>query len=93
MKLAVRQTEKKEYIVQVTIGEARNLKAVDSSGLCDPFIRITVANLPPQVTDPEEKTTSVSWNQTFTFSGSFSLKLISKRWKSSLRFSLATSSF
>jgi C2 domain len=69
MKQAARQKEKREYIVQVTIGEARNLKAISSNGLCDPFVKITVANKPPQVTDPEEKTTSVSWNQTFTFSG------------------------
>jgi hypothetical protein len=31
----------------VTIIEARNLKGKDGSGTCDPFVKITVGNLPP----------------------------------------------
>ncbi len=42
--------EKKEYLCQVTIVEARSLSAKDASGTSDPFVKITVANLPTQVT-------------------------------------------
>ena len=39
--------EKKEYLVGVTIIEGRNIKGKDSGGTSDPFVKITVANLPP----------------------------------------------
>jgi len=32
-----------EYLVQVTIVEARTLKGSEGTGTCDPFIRITVS--------------------------------------------------
>lgn len=32
-----------EYLVQVTIVEARNLKGSEGTGSCDPFVRITVS--------------------------------------------------
>jgi Ca2+-dependent lipid-binding protein len=43
-------TVKKEYLCQVTIIEARNLKSKNKSGLCNPFVKITVADKPSQVT-------------------------------------------
>ena len=42
--------EKKEYLVGVTIIEARNIKGMDRAGTSDPFVKITCANMPPQVT-------------------------------------------
>lgn len=59
---------KKDYLCQVTIIEARNLKIVSSTGTADLFVRITCANLPPQITNPlQDKTSSGQWNQSFTF--------------------------
>lgn len=45
-----RPEHKKEYLVQVTIVEARNLKGNVGTGSCDPFVRITVSGQAPQVT-------------------------------------------
>ena len=61
---------KNEYLCQVTIIESRNLKPLNSiaSGLCTPYIKVKVADLPAQVTSPIEKTNSAIWNQQFTFS-------------------------
>jgi Ca2+-dependent lipid-binding protein len=60
---------RKEYLCQVTVIEARNLKINNSTGMADPFVRITVANLPPQITNPLAEQTSGAWNQSFTFTG------------------------
>ena len=60
--------KKKEYLVQVTIVEARNLVGKDTNGTSDPYVKITVANLPAQVTTTAKTTTSMAWNQSFTFS-------------------------
>jgi hypothetical protein len=39
--------KKNEYLVQIALVEARDLAAKDASGSSDPFVRITVGNLPP----------------------------------------------
>lgn len=59
--------KKTEYLVQVTVVEARNLRGKDASGTSDPYVKITVANLAPQVTTTAKATTSMAWNQSFTF--------------------------
>jgi Ca2+-dependent lipid-binding protein len=38
--------EKKEYLLGVTVIEARNLKGKDYAGTSDPFVKLTCANLP-----------------------------------------------
>lgn len=53
----------------MTIIEARNLQTTDTSGTCDPFVRITCGNLPAQATTCEDSTNSPCWNQAFTFAG------------------------
>lgn len=58
---------KKEYLVQVQIIEARQIKGKDASGTSDVFVKITVANQPPQVTRTVPRTNSAIWNQSFTF--------------------------
>lgn len=58
---------RKEYLCQVTIVEARNLKINNATGLADPFVRITVANQSPQITNPLVERTAGAWNQSFTF--------------------------
>ena len=60
---------RKEYLCQVTIVEARNLRIKSSTGVADPVVRVTVANLPPQITNPIFEKTSGTWNQSFTFGG------------------------
>ena len=70
------QKEKKhhyreEYLVQVTIMEARQLKGKDASGTSDPFVKITVGNLSPQVTTTAQGAASAVWNQSFTFTNLF----------------------
>ena len=59
--------KRKEYLVQVTIIEGRQLKGVQTT--CNPFVKITVANLPPQVTPITKGSSTAVWNQSFTFSG------------------------
>ena len=59
--------EKNEYLVQITILEGRKFQAMDDNGTSDPFIKITVADLPPQVSQMSEGTTNAVWNQPFTF--------------------------
>lgn len=59
--------EKKEYLVGVTILEARDIKGLDGGGTSDPFVRITCGNLDAQVTRTVYKTNSAVWNQSFTF--------------------------
>ncbi|EGR34566.1 hypothetical protein IMG5_007260 [Ichthyophthirius multifiliis] len=52
--------------ITVTIIEARNLISSSADG-SDPFIKITVANLAPQVTDMKNNANTVVFNQSFTF--------------------------
>lgn len=59
--------EKKEYQVGVTIIEGRNFVGKDAAGTSDPFVKITVANLDPQVTKKHYGANSCVWNQQFTF--------------------------
>jgi len=59
----------KEYLCQVTIIEARDLAACDSSGLCDPFVKIRCGYSEEQATTAEDQTTTPIWNQSFTFAG------------------------
>jgi hypothetical protein len=63
--------KKKEYLVQVTVVEARNLISVDPSGTSNPFCRVTVANENPQITTIARGTSSVTWKQSFTFANLF----------------------
>lgn len=58
---------KKEYLCEVTIIEARNLKTTNPSGFCNPFVKITVADKQPQITHQIQKSNSGAWNQSFTF--------------------------
>lgn len=58
---------KKEYLCQVTIIEARNLKTTNLSGFCNPYVAITVADKPRQITHQIQKSNSGAWNQSFTF--------------------------
>jgi hypothetical protein len=62
-------SDRKEYLVQVTVIEARYLKGLDSGGTSDPYVKITCGNLAPQVTVQREKTNEAIWNQSFTFKG------------------------
>ena len=62
---------REEYLVQVTIMEARQLKGKDASGTSDPFVKITVGNLPAQVTTTALGAASAVWNQSFTFTNLF----------------------
>jgi len=54
--------EKKEYQVGVTIIEGRNFVGKDAAGTSDPFVKITVANLDPQVTKKHYGANSCVWN-------------------------------
>ena len=58
--------KKKEYLVQVDIIEGRHFRSTGTT--CDPFVKIIVANLPPQVTTISKETATAVWNQSFTFS-------------------------
>ena len=60
-------SEKKEYQCQVTIIEARGLKTTNANGLCSPFVKITVADQPPQVTQHVQNSNDGAWYQSFTF--------------------------
>jgi hypothetical protein len=61
-------TNKKEYLCQVTVIEARELSMEDPTETCDPFVKVTCGNLPSQATTCEEANTNPCWNQSFTFS-------------------------
>ena len=63
--------EKREYLVGVSIIEGRNLMGKDAAGTSDPFVKITCANLAPQVTMRKYSANTVVWNQSFTFSELF----------------------
>ncbi|EAR93381.2 C2 domain protein (macronuclear) [Tetrahymena thermophila SB210] len=62
--------QKKEYQVQVTIIEARGLIAKDADG-SDPYVKIFVGKLPPQVTNTKSNASTVVFNQSFTFKDLF----------------------
>ena len=59
---------RKDYLCQVTIVEGRELTGVDPSGTCDPFIKVSCGDSPPQATTTEDQTNNPCWNQSFTFS-------------------------
>jgi hypothetical protein len=61
--------EKKEYLVQATVIEARHLTGKDSSGMSNPFVKIKCADLAVQTTEVLHETLTPVWNQSFTFSG------------------------
>jgi hypothetical protein len=46
--------------------EVRNLQVRDKAGANDPFVRITVANKPPQVTQTILNANAAVFNQSFT---------------------------
>lgn len=54
--------KKNEYLVQIAVIEARDLVAKDSSGSSDPFVKITVGNLPTQVSTAKMKATTAVFN-------------------------------
>lgn len=54
--------EKKEYLVGVTIIEARTLQGKDKAGTSDPFVKISCANMPSQVTQKKYQTNAAVWN-------------------------------
>jgi hypothetical protein len=58
-------SKKKEYLVQVTIIEGRNMRVKESN--VDPFVKISVANQNPQVTTVANGAAQATWNQSFTF--------------------------
>lgn len=60
--------KRKEYLVQVTVIEARHLSDKDD-GSANPFVKITVGKSKPQATDYINKNINPCWNQSFTFSG------------------------
>ncbi len=64
----IRDEEKKEYLVQVTIVEARHLKGKNDEGLSNPFVKIQCIDLVPQATNILYSTLTPIWNQSFTFS-------------------------
>lgn len=64
----VRLVNKKEYLFQTTVIEARNLKIEKDSGLADIFVKISFADKQPQSTLVVRTTTSAEWNQSFTIS-------------------------
>lgn len=60
--------KKKEYLVQITIIEARHLAAKDD-GSSNPFVKMSCFDLPVQVSEVQDKKLNPVWNQSFTFSG------------------------
>ena len=63
------QGEIKEYLIQVTIIEARCLKPKTDGGLANPFVKIKCGNLPVQATEVIHDRLEANWNQSFTFEG------------------------
>lgn len=64
----ITELKQREYLVQVTVIEARHLAAKDD-GSSNPFVKMKVGNLPVQVTERLDRNLNPSWNQSFTFSG------------------------
>ena len=62
-------TLKTEYLVQVQVIEARQIKGKDASGTSDVYVKISVADQQPQITRIAARTNSAIWNQSFTFTG------------------------
>jgi Ca2+-dependent lipid-binding protein len=60
--------ERKEYLVGLTIIEARGIQGVDGGGTSDAFFKVRCAGRTQQTTKKYE-TNSAIWNQTLTFSG------------------------
>ena len=60
--------EKREYLLQITIVEARHLKGKSEEGLSNPFVKIRCVDLSPQATNILYGTLTPIWNQSFTFS-------------------------
>ena len=59
--------ERREYLVGVSIIEARKLVGKDAGGTSDPYVKIICANKDPQATQKKYQTNAVVWNQSFTF--------------------------
>jgi len=57
----------KEYLVQVTIIEARHIVPKDDNGLSNPFVKICIGNSAIQSTEVIRECLSPIWNQSFTF--------------------------
>jgi len=60
--------DKKEYLLQASVIEARHLKPKDA-GMSNPMVVITCGNLQQQATECIQANLSPCWNQTFTFAG------------------------
>ena len=60
---------KTEYLVQIQVVEARQIRGKDASGTSDAFVKINVADQPPQITRVALRSSSAIWNQSFTFTG------------------------
>ena len=58
--------DRKEYLFQTTVIEARNLKIAKDSGLADIFVKISFCDKQPQSTLVVRTTNSAEWNQSFT---------------------------
>ena len=58
--------DRKEYLVGVTIYEARNIEGKDSAGTSDPFLKVKVADQVQQ-TQKKYESNSCVWNQSLTF--------------------------
>ena len=54
--------EKKEYLVGVTVLEARGIRGLDRGNTSDPFVKVICGNLSPQVTKVHYETNSAVWN-------------------------------
>ena len=57
---------KKEFLFQTTVIEARKLKIAKDSGLADIFVKISFSDKQAQSTLIVRTTTSAEWNQSFT---------------------------
>ena len=58
--------ETREYLVGVTVIEARNIKGKDDSGTSDPYVKVSLGDQ-VQITKIKFKTNNIFLNQTFTF--------------------------
>ena len=69
----------KEYLVQVTIVEARHLVGKCDDGLSNPFIKIKCGDLPAQATEIVYGTLTPVWNQAFSFTNLLLTKVALQR--------------
>lgn len=58
--------ERKEYLVGVTVYEARNIEGKDNQGTADPFLKVRCADQVQQ-TQKKYEANSAVWNQSLTF--------------------------